>query len=50
MKYEKQVKDIHEEVIDEYSKFLAKKNRADIVYLALMNDIELEINEDEQNV
>ena len=51
MKYERQSKDIHDEVMEEYYKFLAQKNRADIAYICIMNGLELEGEEDyEQNV
>ena len=50
MKVERQSKDIHDEVMDEYARYLAKKNQADLAYIAMMNGIELEEekNENEQ--
>ena len=50
MKVERQSKDIHDEVMDEYARYLAMKNQADLAYLAMMNGIELEEekNENEQ--
>lgn len=42
MKVERQSKDIHDEIMDEYARYLAKKNQADLAYIAMMNGIELE--------
>lgn len=42
MKVIRQEKDIHESVMDEYARYLAMKNQADLAYLAMMNGIELE--------
>ena len=43
-------KDIHESVMDEYARYLAMKNQADLAYIAMMNGIELEEQKDEHNV
>ena len=52
MKVVRQEKDIHESVMDEYARYLALKNEADLAYLAMMNGIELneEVDEHEFNV
>ena len=42
MKVVRQEKDIHEWVMDEYARYLAMKNQADLAYIAMMNRIELE--------
>ena len=43
MKVVRQEKDIHESVMDEYARYLAMKNQADLAYIAtMMNGIELE--------
>ena len=42
MKVIRQDKDIHESVMDEYARYLAMKNQADLAYIAMMNGIELE--------
>ena len=42
MKVIRQDKDIHESVMDEYARYLAMKNQADLAYVAMMNGIELE--------
>ena len=47
MKVIRQDKDIHESVMDEYARYLAMKNQADLAYVAMMNGIELE-EENEQ--
>ena len=50
MKLEKQTKDIHESVMDEYARYLAMKNQADLAYIAMMNGIELEEENNEHDV
>ena len=50
MKVVRQEKDIHESVMDEYARYLAKKNQADIAYIAMMSNVELEEDLDESNV
>ena len=50
MKVERQSKDIHDEVMDEYARYLAKKNQADIAYIVMMSNVELEEDSDESNV
>ena len=50
MKVERQSKDIHDEVMDEYARYLDKKNQADIAYIAMMSNVELEEDSDESNV
>ena len=45
MKVVRQEKDIYESVMDEYARYLAMKNQADLAYIAMMNGIEL----DEEN-
>ena len=50
MKVIRQEKDIHDEVMDEYARYLAKKNQADIAYIAMMSNVELEEDSDESNV
>lgn len=50
MKVERQSKDIHDEIMDEYARYLAKKNQADIAYIAMMSNVELEEDSDESNV
>ena len=50
MKVVRQEKDIHESVMDEYARYLAKKNQADIAYIAMMSNVELEEDSDESNV
>lgn len=50
MKVVRQEKDIHESVMDEYARYLAKKNQADIAYIAMMSNVELEEDSDEPNV
>lgn len=50
MKVERQSKDIHDEVMDEYARYLVKKNQADIAYIAMMSNVELEEDSDEPNV
>lgn len=47
MKVIRQDKDIHESVMDEYARYLAMKNQADLAYVAMINGIELE-EENEQ--
>lgn len=47
MKVVRQEKDIHESVMDEYARYLAMKNQADLAYIAMMNGIELEEEENE---
>lgn len=42
MKVIRQDKDIHESVMDEYARYLAMKNQADLAYVAMMNGIELD--------
>lgn len=49
MKVVRQEKDIHESVMDEYARYLAMKNQADLVYIAMMNGIELEEDTNERN-
>ena len=49
MKVERQSKDIHDEVMDEYARYLAMKNQADLAYIAMMNGIELEEETNERN-
>ena len=50
MKVERQSKDIHDEVMDEYARYLAKKNQADIAYIAMLSNVELEEDSNEPNV
>lgn len=52
MKVVRQEKDIHESVMDEYARYLALKNEADIAYIAMMNGVEMaeEVNEHERDV
>ena len=50
MKVVRQEKDIHESVMDEYARYLAMKNQADLAYIAMMNRIDLEEQKDEHNV
>lgn len=52
MKVVRETKDIHDSVMDEYARYLAKKNEADIAYIAMMSGVELEEEEkfDEFNV
>ena len=50
MKVERQSKDIHDEVMDEYARYLAKKNQADIAYIAMMSNVEMEEDSYEPNV
>ena len=47
MKVIRQEKDIHDDVMDRYARYLAMKNQADVTYNAMMNGIELE--EEENN-
>lgn len=49
MKVIRQNKDIHESVMDEYARYLSMKNQADLAYVAMMNGIELEEEEDTRN-
>lgn len=49
MKVIRQEKDIHESVMDEYAKYLALKNEADIAYIAMMNGVELNEKEEAHN-
>ena len=49
MKVVRQEKDIHETVMDEYARYLAMKNQADLAYIAMMNGIELEEETNERN-
>ena len=42
MKVIRQEKDIHDDVMDRYARYLAMKNQADLAYIAMMNGIELE--------
>ena len=49
MKVIRQEKDIHESVMDEYARYLAMKNQADLAYIAMMNGIELEEETNERN-
>ena len=46
MKVIRQEKDIHDDVMDRYARHLAMKNQADLAYIAMMNGIELEEEED----
>ena len=47
----KQEKDIHDDVMNEYSRYLANKNHADLAYIAMMSGIEIEEEHiNEQNV
>lgn len=47
MKVVRQEKDIHESIMDQYARYLAMKNAADLAYIAMMNGIELEEEESE---
>lgn len=50
MKVIRQEKDIHESAMDEYARYLALKNEADIAYVAMMNGVELEEDNNEHDV
>lgn len=53
MKVIKQTTDIHESVMDVYARHLAEKNAAQIAYLAMMANLDIEENKeaiDESNV
>ena len=47
MKVIRQEKDIHDDVMDRYARYLAMKNQADLAYIAMMNGIELEEEEND---
>ena len=50
MKVIRQEKDIHESVMDEYARYLTMKNAADLAYIAMMNGIELEEENENEGV
>lgn len=49
MKVVRQTKDIHESVMDDYARYLALKNQADLAYIAMMSDIDIFDKEEQPN-